>query len=507
MGQATSSVRLDNRSVAQSTKRGFGLGYWILNLAEAGERLAFYAIWPIAGIYIMQANEPGGLHLSAAHKATIFAWFSIMQAILPIVTGGYADRYGYKKTLALAIVVNVAAYLLMAEIRAYSAVFGGVVLLGLGTSLFKPAIQGGLAQCMGRDASSLGWGIFYGVINLGATFGPWISPLFLREHSAESYRHLFLFCAAVNVLLLVLLLFFRDLPTGASQTESPLAVLWRTIVNIFEPRLLAWLIIISGFWLMMYQLWDNMPNFILDWVNSAPLARIMPIERWRETGPDGNLRVPPQILVSLNALLIFVLVAPVSYFVRKRRTLSAMLLGTVAVTLGLVVAGFTQSVWLLLTGILFYSLGEMLVGPKKSEYLALISPAGKKALFLGYVVIPTGIGRGLGNFLGGYLYGHFGEKAVLAQRYLLEHTPYGHGRSWDGKLASLENAVGIARPEAYSKLQTVLGQSGTEVTDLLWHTYHPQYWFWLPFIAIGIASAIALFIFGRMARRWADMNA
>ena len=42
---------------------------------------------------------------------------------------------------------------------------------------------------------------------------------------------------------------------------------------------------------------------------------------------------------------------------------------------------------------------------------------------------------------------------------------------------------------------------------LLWETYHPQYWVWLPFAAIGVIAAVALGIFGRMARRWADMNA
>ena len=46
----------------------------------------------------------------------------------------------------------------------------------------------------------------------------------------------------------------------------------------------------------------------------------------------------------------------------------------------------------LLLGIAGFSMGEMLTGPKKSEYLGLISPPGKKGLYLGYVNIPVGIG-------------------------------------------------------------------------------------------------------------------
>ena len=64
----------------------------------------------------------------------------------------------------------------------------------------------------------------------------------------------------------------------------------------------------------------------------------------------------------------------------------------------------------------------MLTGPKKNEYLGLIAPAGKKGLYLGYVNIPVGLGGFVGSKLAGYLYGHFGDKAVLAQKYLLEHT-------------------------------------------------------------------------------------
>ena len=44
------------------------------------------------------------------------------------------------------------------------------------------------------------------------------------------------------------------------------------------------------------------------------------------------------------------------------------------------------------------------------------------------------------------------------------------------------------------------------VTQLLWETYHPQY-IWIPFALVGALAAVGLWIFGRMAKRWADMNA
>ena len=71
------------------------------------------------------------------------------------------------------------------------------------------------------------------------------------------------------------MLTFQDVPSGASKSESPLQVFRRTIVNVFEPRLMVWLLIMSCFWLMMYQLWDLHPNFITDWVDSSDMAAML----------------------------------------------------------------------------------------------------------------------------------------------------------------------------------------------------------------------------------------
>ena len=306
---------------------------------------------------------------------------------------------------------------------------------------------------------------------------------------------------------MISLIWFPNVPSGASKTEKPLQVLWRTFRNVFEARLIAWLLIMSGFWAMMYQLWDLQPNFIEDWIDSSMVARVLPFDSWHEVGPDGIVRVPQQILISLNALLIVILIVPISWLVRKMRTLSCMFFGMVGATAGVLVAGLTGNGWMLLVGIFLFSLGEMLTGPKKNQYLALIAPPGKKGLYLGYVNIPIGIGGGFGNYLAGKLYGTMGEKAVLSLKYLLQHTPFGRDKTWDGTAATLESASGVTRTEAFARLQEVLGVDSLEATRLLWDTYHPQYYTWLPFAAVGIVSAIALAIFGQMAKRWSDMNA
>ncbi len=508
----------------------FGRTFWTLNTIEMWERLAFYNLRVMAPIYIMQADNPGGLHLTAADKGTIYAWWAAFQSLLPIVTGGFADRFGYKRSLAFSIGLMTTGYLMVAFLRDlswignYGAFFLGIMTLATGTAFFKPSLQGSLAQNLTKANSSMGWGIFYWVVNVGAFVGHFLPTILLglsvflpgalhaEINSKEAWRNLFLASAAFSSLNLLLLFTFEDVPSGASKTESPLQVLRRTFVNILEPRLVAWLLIMSGFWLMMYQLWDLQPNFIADWIDSGPLAAglsWLPDVVYRalvEQTPRGPM-IPQQVLLSLNALFIIIGVIPAAWITRRMRTLSAMLIGMLLATVGILVAGLTASASILVLGILFFSLGEMTTGPKKNEYLGLIAPPGKKGLYLGYVNIPVGIGVYIGSKLAGYVYGHFGEKAVLALKYLAEHTPFGRGKGWDGQVATLESALGVSRTEAMLKLQEVTGLDAVAATQLLWETYSPHLHVWIPFAVIGLISAFALWIFGRMARRWSDMDA
>jgi len=493
-------------------KKGkLGRTYWMLNCIEAMERLAYFSMRAVVPIYIMQADDPGGLHLTALHKGTIYAWWFVFQSILPMFTGGFADRYGYKRVMALSVTLNAAGYVIMAFGRDYLTFFLGVLVLATGTAFFKPSIQGSLAQNLTKDISSLGWGIFYWVVNIGGFAGPLFARAILgHPHTVEAWRNLFLVSAGFTCLNYFWMLTFKDVPSGASKTETMAQVLSRTLRNIVEPRLVAWLLIMSCFWLMMYQLWDLHPNFITDWVDSsgaAGLLRRLPNPDYWASETARGIQVPQEILLSLNAGLIIAIIIPLSWLVRKMRTLSAMLIGMTVATGGILVAGLTANGWILILGIALFSIGEMLTGPKKNEYLGLIAPPGKKGLYLGYVNIPVGIGGFIGSKMAGSIYGTYGEKAVLSLKYLATETQVGAGKAWNGSVETLEATLGVSRTDAFTRLQEVTGLDAIQATQLLWDTYSPQYAVWLPFAAIGVVAIIALAIFGQMAKRWSDMNA
>ena len=110
-------------------------------------------------------------------------------------------------------------------------------------------------------------------------------------------------------------------------------------------------------------------------------------------------------MINFNPLLIIFCVAPLSWYVNKKmRRLTSMFLGFVTASLGVYVAGLSMSIYLVLAGIACFTVGEMLCSPKMSEYLGVIAPADKKALYMGYANIPLALGWGYGSYAGGQIY-------------------------------------------------------------------------------------------------------
>ncbi|MEW6443516.1 MAG: MFS transporter [bacterium] len=479
-----------NRSKESSFRaqtRSLSWPFWAANIMEMIERLAYYGVRVVIPIYIAQADEPGGLHFSQGEKGFIFMWWALVQSALPVFTGGFADRYGYKKQIALAVGLKAAGYVLMATQRDFWPFFAGCMVLAAGTAVFKPPVQGTFVRTLTERSSGVGWGFFYMVVNVGGFLGP---PL---AHFLYGYAWPMVFfgCAALVSLNLFWLCTYREVDSAADRSSGPWQVVVTTAGEIANLRLVAFLLIASVFWAVLMQLWDMLPNFIVDWVDSSDLARHLPafmLSRDASRGPQ----IAQEWIINLNPLLIILFVAPLSWYVnRKMRRLTSMLAGFVLASLGVYLAGATPLVWTCVAGIAVFSAGEMLCSPKMNEYLGVIAPADKKALYMGYANIPLAVGWGYGSFAGGRIYERAGEKAGLALRYLSE-------------VLHVEELPG--RTEAFAALVDRLGRTPAETTRLLWDLYDPSR-VWVPFALAGLAAALAMAVFNRLATRWADTNA
>jgi MFS family permease len=456
--------------------------YWMLNLMEMFERFAYYGVRVVIPIYIAQADEIHGLHFTQSQKGLIFMLWALVQSGVPVFSGGFADRYGYKKTIAFSIAIKVVGYLLMATQRGFWPFTFGCLVLAFGTAIFKPGLWGSLLRQMNKDNSSVGWGMFYMLVNVGGFLGPPLAHFLY----GFSWPTVFYGCAVIVSLNFAMLFTYPDVAAGGVQSGGVLQVAATTFRNLAKPRLGTFILIMSGFWLMFMQLFDMLPNFIVDWVDSSGMVRTLHLPpMFTNQTPRGTM-VAQEWMININSFLIILCVVWVSHLVAKMRRVHSILFGIVISSVGLLAAGFTMSGLACIFGILCFSVGEMLASPKMNDYLGVIAPEGQKALYMGYANMPQAIGWAYGSFLGGQIYDSMGDKANLALRYLREH----------GGLDT-----GVDRTVAMEKLQQVLSLDAGAATRLLWAAYHP--WrLWIPFAAIGIASSIGIAIYAKWVSRY-----
>ena len=162
----------------------FPTSFWTANLTELVERAAYYSMASFVVIYLGQLGF--GAYWPSTLNSTM--WFLVF--FLPILSGTIADQIGFRRALLIAFVLLAAGYSLMgypvwlggstlaatigthvsASTRDFVVVVAAVSLVGIGGSVIKPCISGTVQKTAGARAT-LGFAIFYMVINIGSLFG------------------------------------------------------------------------------------------------------------------------------------------------------------------------------------------------------------------------------------------------------------------------------------------------------------------------------------------------
>ncbi|HDH57845.1 MAG TPA: MFS transporter, partial [Bacteroidetes bacterium] len=172
--------------------RGLKPNFWFANWMEANERLAFFGARAILPLYMVYAVAEGGLGLSYAQKGAIYSIWAIVQCLIPMISGGFTDQYGYKKSLYVAYTINFCGYLMFAFASGFWSALAAACLIGLGTAIFKPPVQGTIAKASTEENSSIAWGIFYWMVNVGGFLAPFLAAILRGETNFK----LVFFCAA-----------------------------------------------------------------------------------------------------------------------------------------------------------------------------------------------------------------------------------------------------------------------------------------------------------------------
>jgi len=532
----------ENKKSLGQTIKSFNKTFWLASFMELMERWAWYGIFTLFGLYLVGSTDEGALGFNHIQKGNIMANVTAILYLLPVFFGVIADRIGYKLSLTISYIIMIFGYYMMGEVNTYWSMYMIFLLVAIGAAFFKPVASAIIARNTDETTGTMGFGIFYMMVNVGGFLGPAMSS-FLRTEFG--WKIIFVQAAIViGINLLVLLIFFKE-PKVEKPKESIGKALKDSVMNIIEAlkdkRLLILLILMIGFWTMFNQLFYTLPNFIEDWVNSGNISNWL-----NENIPFlGRLmtesgQVKPEWFSNLDAFMIIILQVFISHFVTKIKHLSAMIRGAIIASIGVGLTFYTHNVMFTVIGTMIFAVGEMMSSPTLSSFIALITPKGKEGLYQGTYFLPVAAGNFFTGFIAGDLYqkwsdklsllkGHLTQKGfempeVVSKEQFIEQGSTAFGMSiteFENQLNlkeknldyatigerftqyAAENGIDISnvhtpfsKSEYFTLAEQKLGMSHWEMTNMLWDTYEPNK-LWFVVFGIGVFSVISLMLYNK----------
>jgi len=385
--------------------------------------------------------------------------------------------------LLISFGILASGYLMMGWLTSYSAIFMIFLFIAVGGALFKPVISATIAKTTTEKTSSIGFGIFYMMVNLGAFIG----PIFASKLRELDWIYVFYMSSAVTVINIILVLLFYKEPER-EKTDTPLGqLLKQALVNILtalkDVRFLIFLVLIVGFWSMYLQLFFTLPVFIDQWMDTSNvydlLYSLSPALAEAIGTKQGT--VSPEMITNADALYIVLFQVIISSVVMRFKPLYAMIGGIFVSALGIGLMFSTNNALFLLPSILVFAVGEMSTSPKITEYIGkIIAPKDKVGLYMGASFLPMSGGNYLAGVLSGTVYGSMSDKMTLLKKELA-------GRNI--KMPDISEEY--TKTDYYRDAMVSLNMDSKELTNYLWEQHQPQQ-IWMVLAAIGVFTGIAL---------------
>ena len=413
---------------------GFPASFWTANLTELFERGAYYAMASFVVLYLGQLGF--GDYWPSNLNGILWA----LVYFLPILSGTIADQIGFKKSLLIAFVFLATGYFIMG----YPVWFGGytlnqtvesemtasagilfpvilaIVIIGIGGSIIKPCISGTVQKTAGAKAT-LGFGIFYMVINIGSLLGRGVSFV-MRKQFDLSY--IFAVSVFFSVVAFFTVLFFYkdpDLESGLSNTvKKTKKSVFRILADMFlvlrNLRFAMFLLVSSGFFFIYAQVYNVLPLYLKKAVELDPAVDLITMAN-------------PFVIVFFQLLI--------TKKFGKMKPINSMLINIIPIFIGGGIRTLTfgefipmGSLFIVLT-VALIAFGELFTAARTYEYIGALAPKGQEGLFLGYANLPMAIGALIGGPAGAFIFNEIMCKnAIKLESGLLELDPLWSSTGW-----------------------------------------------------------------------------
>jgi len=380
--------------------------FWVANSIEVLERFAYYGIYMGFGIYLQQ------LGYSKGDLGIIQSIFLALSYLIPLFSGTFADKYGFKKVLIISYLVYLPTILLLIVTKSFSGIAITMLSIGFAAGIFKPLISGTVRVVTDKTNKTIGFGIFYAMVNVGASFG----PILMGKLRAISWDYVFYTAAAAVALMFIITLIFYKEPPREIEGKT-LKEKFKEMGEVLSDYKYLTFIILLGvfFWLPFWAFFNVLAVYINDYLNTAALYQgVKSILGSGITNiishNDGGVWKINAEAISHTGYIIIIFQIFISRIFEKRAAISSFLLGILIAAVGFVILGFsvTMSNSLVFLGIFLFAIGEMISSPRIQEYITWIAPKEKAGLYMGTNFLATFIGATLSGIYTGVM-GSFEE--------------------------------------------------------------------------------------------------
>ena len=390
-----------------SNRSSFPRVFWVANTIEVLERFAYYGIYFGFGIYMQQ------LGYSRGELGIVQSLFLALSYVTPVISGTFADRFGFKKVLIVAYLAYLPSILLLIATKSFSGIALTMLSIGLAAGIFKPLVSGTVRAVTDKSNKTLGFGIFYAMVNVGGTFGPIVAG----KLRAVSWNYAFMAAAAAIVVMLIVTILFYKEPEREIEGLTLRQKFGEIGVALSDVRFTIFLILLGlFFWLPFWAFFNLCALYVDSSINTARLYEIM--RQVLGAGiadffshDEGGVRKVLGETISNTGYIILLFQILISSILERFRAMPAFLFGLFVAAGGFVILGFAavSGPALIFLGIFLFAVGEMISSPRIQEYITWIAPKEKAGLYMGSNFLATGLGGATSGVTYTALYGYFAD--------------------------------------------------------------------------------------------------
>jgi MFS family permease len=263
-----------------------------------------------------------------------------------------------------------------------------LMLPALGVALVKPCVVGTTARASKENVRSVGYAIYYTLVNVGSTAGPLLASWVQGRGSVENVFRI----AALSVfaMLFVVLLLFKE-PRHSDETEkASLGQVAKNFLTVLSnPRFMLFLLIFTGYWIVFWQEFIALPLYISTYIDpKADTARI--------------LATDPIVVIAFTMVI--------GFLTKRMHAFHAIVLGTLVSAVAWILLIVHPSVWMAVATLVVVAIGEIIQQPRYYDYISRLAPPGQQGTYMGFAFLPLGIGSFVAGRFSGWLMHHFGEE-------------------------------------------------------------------------------------------------